>query len=143
MFKKFLFPVFLFSIILMSGCREKLNLTDPAPGENLLISSTGTPNVFYLKTPAGGEVLQRGIQFRINWFASPSVKSVSLKLYRKAEEILGISGGTENDGTFNWKIPTTIPASSNYRIRLSNTQSPDEFIFSDYFTIAAPADSAR
>lgn len=143
MFKKFLFPVFLFSIILMSGCREKLNLTDPAPGENLLISSTDAPNVFYLKTPAGGEVLQRGIQFRINWFASPSVKSVSLKLYRKAEEILGISGGTENDGTFNWKIPTTIPASSNYRIRLSNTQSPDEFIFSDYFTIAAPADSAR
>lgn len=143
MFKKLLFPVFLFTIILMSGCREKLNLTDPGPGENVLISSTSAPNVLYVKSPLGGEIMQKGAQFRITWFVSPSVKTVSLTLFRKTEEVTGISGATENDGTFNWKIPTNIPASVHYRIRLSNTMSPDEYIFSEYFTIASPADSTQ
>ncbi|HEX2866042.1 MAG TPA: Ser-Thr-rich GPI-anchored membrane family protein [Ignavibacteriales bacterium] len=137
MFKKLLFPVFFISIILLSGCREKLNLTDPGPAENLLISSTDAPNVLYMKTPAGGEVMQKGSRFSISWFVSPAVKTVSLTLFRKTEEITGISGATENDGTFNWKIPTNIPASVHYRIRLSNTMSPDEYIFSEYFTIAS------
>lgn len=141
--KSFLPFVFLFSLVLLAGCREKLDLTDSGPGTNLLITSTDAPDVLYLTTPSGGEVLQKGFQFRIRWFVSPSVKTVSLTLFKKTEEVTGISGATENDGQFTWKIPTNIPSSVHYRIKLSNTLSPEEFIFSDYFTITATSDTTE
>ncbi|MGE5430802.1 MAG: Ser-Thr-rich GPI-anchored membrane family protein [Syntrophomonadaceae bacterium] len=142
--KKLFSFVFLFSLVQMFfGCREKLDLTDSGPGTNLLITSTDTPNVLYLTTPSPGEVLLKGVQFPIRWFVSPSVKTVSLTLFKKTEEITGISGATDNDGQFTWRIPITIPSSSHYRIKLSNTVSPDEFIFSDYFTITATSDSTE
>lgn len=144
MFKKLLLPVFLFSLILQSGCREKLNLTDPGQGTNILISNNNSvPVTLYLTTPRSGEVLQKGEQLRINWVVSPSIKSISLTLFRKNELITGISTSTENDGIFNWKIPVTIPSSSNYRIKLVNVSDQEEFAYSEYFTITAFADSTR
>ncbi|MGE5353066.1 MAG: Ser-Thr-rich GPI-anchored membrane family protein [Acidobacteriota bacterium] len=135
--------MFLFSLVLLAGCREKLNLTDPQPGMNQIITNNENPNVLYLTTPSGGEVLMKGVQFPIRWFVSSSIKSVALTLFRKEEDITEISGATENDGQFNWRIPTNIPSSSNYRIKLSNYLSPGEFIFSEYFTITSPADTAK
>ncbi|MCU7500483.1 MAG: hypothetical protein HF300_13470 [Ignavibacteria bacterium] len=141
---KYIFTfIFLFSLILIAGCREKLNLTEPQTGMNQIITNTDTPNVLYMTTPSGGEILLKGVQFRIRWFGSSSIKTVALSLFRKDEEITGISGATENDGQFIWKIPTNIPNSVHYRIRLSNSISPDEHIFSEYFTITSPSDSTE
>lgn len=137
--KKLFTFVFLFSLALLAGCREKLNLTDPGAGTNIIISdnNNNNPNVLYVTTPKAGDILQKGVQFRIRWFVSPEVKTVALSLFRKDEEITGISAATANDGQFTWQIPTNIPSSVNYRIKLSNTLSPDQFIFSEYFTITA------
>ncbi|MCU7495496.1 MAG: hypothetical protein HF314_09965 [Ignavibacteria bacterium] len=139
MFKKFLISAFLFSLLLQFGCREKLDLTDSGTGENILIPNDNSepPNVLYFNTPVKGEILQKGLQFRINWFVSPAVKTVTLTLFRKADEVMQISGGTENDGQFNWKIPSNIPVSVSYRIKLTNSTNSDEFAFSEYFTISA------
>lgn len=136
--KFFILFIGLLPLLLQLGCREKVNLTDPPNGPNVLISDKETPHSLTIYTPKTGDAFLTGVNLEVRWTATASIMRVNLTLYRKEDYMAEIASGTLNDGSYSWKIPNSLPASVHYRVKLSNSANPDEFVFSDSFSISLP-----
>jgi hypothetical protein len=70
--------------------------------------------------PNGGETLQRGNTLQIRWSTAGATcgRQVDIELLRSGRPLLAVTPNTENDGSFSWSIPTSVPAGTNYKIRV-------------------------
>ncbi|NIA15404.1 MAG: hypothetical protein GWP08_15160, partial [Nitrospiraceae bacterium] len=95
-----------------------------------------------LATPNGGEEWMVNTQQVITWdpvyFGSPA-QQVKLKLFKGCRFHSWISGPTNNDGTFWWRVPCDLEAGDDYRIQI---YSASDFSFQDFsdgdFTVLQP-----
>lgn len=61
---------------------------------------------------------QQGEIHEIKWQVTPNLDSVKIVLLKKFEEVETIVNSTVNNGHFNWFIPSDLPGSHHYRIRI-------------------------
>jgi len=89
-----------------------------------------------VKYPNGGEIWQGGTIHDINWISSNDITGdVRITLWKGNSLYNIITSSTENDGSYSWSIPNSLPEGSDYRIRITSN-STGIYDFSDnYFTI--------
>jgi hypothetical protein len=68
--------------------------------------------------PNGGEILKSNSSVTIKWQSTGVDGKVVIVLYKKGIKHAVISGQTDNNGSFPWKIPGTLPEGNDYRIRI-------------------------
>ncbi len=69
-------------------------------------------------SPNGGEYLLAGDHVMMNW-NSNMPGNVKIELLKAGILYTTISTSTENDGTFGWIVPSSIPSANDYRIKIS------------------------
>ena len=68
--------------------------------------------------PNGGEILKSNNSVTIKWQSTGADGKVVIVLYKKGIKHAVISRQTDNNGSFPWKIPGTLPEGNDYRIRI-------------------------
>ncbi|NIM78396.1 MAG: hypothetical protein GTO20_06370 [Candidatus Aminicenantes bacterium] len=68
--------------------------------------------------PNGGEILKSNSSVTIKWQSTGVDGKVVIVLYKKGIKHSVISRQTDNNGSFPWKIPGTLPEGNDYRIRI-------------------------
>ena len=83
-------------------------------------------------SPYGGEALARGSTARIAWDTSSGVGPyVSIELYKGGVLDSIITPAAPNNGSYDWAIPMTQAAGSDYRIRIASTSNVHHFAWND------------
>jgi len=82
-----------------------------------------------VSSPANGATWQQGSRRTISW-AGFSGRKVRIELYRGSTLVTTITSGTRNDGSYNWRIPASVPDDSNYRIKITSRSDSSEQAFS-------------
>ncbi len=97
-----------------------------------------------LTAPVGGEVLCPGSNTAITW-NSMNVANVGIVLLQGGSTVATLTASTAaNTGSFNWSVPSNLPAGNNYRIRVTSTSDAAIFSESADFTVgSAPAITAQ
>ena len=77
-------------------------------------------------TPDGGEVWPQSQVFPIRWRSHNTSSTYTIDLLRNgnATPVATIATNAPSTGVFNWTIPGTIPAASDYLIRVSRNDNP-------------------
>ncbi len=89
----------------------------------------GDPPIRML-APDGGERWTRGNSYEIRWESDGFIgDAVKLKLYKAGAFHSWISGPTPNDGLYRWGIPSDMPESSDYTIKV---YSASDFSIKDF-----------
>lgn len=73
-----------------------------------------------LVSPNGGESWVRGDSKPITWVSSMS-GNVDIELFKGGVSAGMIATETANDGQFNWLLPTSLTAGSDYSVRITST----------------------
>ena len=92
-------------------------------------------------TPNGGERWERGWKFNIEWLTASTFVDhfVNIYLYKGGAKYKALAKPTWNDGVWEWRIPSTIPPSDDYQIRIfAQSDSSINDSSDGYFTIAYP-----
>jgi hypothetical protein len=105
-----------------------------------LFAITVTPPAITVTAPAAGATWGVGGTRAITWTRVGALDAnVKIKLYKGGVKMLNIASTTANDGSFNWTIPSSLAAGSDYSVRVTTIDNA----VSDYsglFTIStAPA----
>lgn len=88
----------------------------------------GSPTSVKVKVPNGGEVWTRGSKVSVRWVANLG-GPVRIELHRNGKFIQTLAASTPNDTTHGWTIPTNLPVSPKYRIRIVDLA--DETVYDD------------
>ena len=87
------------------------------------VASTTSSADVKVTSPNGGESWQQGTTYKIEWDAGDVTSKVMIELRTgsgtSASTTLEIVAETKNDGSYSWKIPTTVATGSTYEIRVS------------------------
>jgi hypothetical protein len=126
----FLYTLF-FTLFILFGCRDIFGdrtepesiIQPPEEGSNLIVTE-----------PIHGKIWNPGDTIKIKWVA-PTIKKIDLELYRKSEFKFVIANEISNTGNYSWIIPTDIPLSNHYLIKVSNHNNADVFKFSGRFGV--------
>ena len=94
------------------------------------IYTAGPSEYIIVENPNGGESLQTGDIYNINWDSNAS-SNVSIKLYVNSTFSSNITTNTSNDGSYTWSIPSSISTGSNYKIKITSNTSSDVYDYSD------------
>lgn len=88
--------------------------------------------------PNGGETLEAGSTFGINWDDNIE-ENVSIKLYRNGSFISTIASSTSSDGYYNWSISESLEESNYYKVKITSVSDPSVYDYSDdNFAITEP-----
>jgi len=92
-------------------------------------------------SPDGGENWLRDTDHTIRWTSSGSHRSnVKVELYKAGTLSRTISVSSSNDGSKNWKIPSTQALGTDYKVKITNLSNMGDYDFSDAnFTISSPS----
>ncbi len=93
-----------------------------------------------LTSPNGGENLQAGTDHAITWTQNDLSGTATLELYKGGSRQAAIGTANVTAGTYNWSIPRTTAAGSDYQVRITQGSNVDQS--NANFTIAE-ADSPR
>ncbi len=94
-------------------------------------------------SPANAENWVVGLQKDIKWTYKDIDGNVKIELYNSGEYLRTIDDDTECDGTYAWIIPTSIPETNTYKVRITSIKNSAIYDQSDYFTIGkAPIQTA-
>jgi len=98
-------------------------------------AASGDDSNFKVISPNGGESLQQGTAYMIEWNTGDIGGQVIIELRTGSgtdgSTALEISAQTKNDGRYRWKVPTTVGTGSNYQIRVRSIKSRDQVDTSD------------
>ena len=87
-----------------------------------MASTTSSADV-KVTSPNGGESWKQGTTYTIEWDTGSVTSKVMIELRSgsgtAASTTLEIVAETKNDGSYSWKIPTTVATGSTYEIRVS------------------------
>jgi hypothetical protein len=85
--------------------------------------------------PNGSEQLERSSLCQITWNTEYISENVAISLFKNGSFTSMINSGTENDGYYDWTVPSDING-YDFMIKISSVSSTDIYDFSDnYFTI--------
>ncbi|KAK6542506.1 hypothetical protein TWF694_006458 [Orbilia ellipsospora] len=109
-----------------------------------LILSTGftvaappTLNSNAITAPISGDLISAGKPFTIKW-TNVEGSAVTLNLIdgpsNQLKPISQIVANAPNNGAYTWNVPDDLPTSATYAIRISYSNKPDEWNYSDRFT---------
>ena len=129
MIKSLIFlAVLLFSSSFISSCREGIT----SPSDSTVQGSEINTN---LKEITQAELWVPGYTYTIKWKVNDNFDHVNISLVRKYNHIMMISNSTNNDGSFQWKVPKNISHSHHYRIKLTSQPGTSASILSEEFYI--------
>ena len=112
-----------------SGVKVEV-LTNLAPSISVLFGGV-PPNTIIVGSPNGGEVLYPDSTQEITWQANIA-GGVKIELYKGGLFKSVIAASEANDGSYDWKIPTSLASGKDYTIRITSTLNPvPTFDFSD------------
>lgn len=82
----------------------------------------------------GGETLQAGQTYTINWLSnfSESQNSIQLALYKGGQWLRNIESTAVNDGFTTWQVPSDLPTGSDYQIRISPSNGGTPSFVADF-----------
>ncbi len=108
---------------------EWTDITSSRPGSNVCIKVYGTALELDIVSPDGGEQWEQESTKMILWKYTGNIKgNVKLELLRNGQLnyiiASGIPVGVSGNGSYNWKIPASIQASDNYKIRITSIANP-------------------
>jgi hypothetical protein len=122
---------FLFSTILMGGCRLLINdYTEPDT-----VVEPVYLNAFVFTSPERASFWKPGTIMEIKWITSGSIEKIDVQLYKKSSFIKNLGNNVDNYGLFSWHIPNDIMHSVHYHIKIINHNNPDEYELSGRFAI--------
>ena len=133
----------------ITGCLDsdqyKIKITDTSNSSTYDYSDgyfalyQGTTGDIIVISPNGGENWCLSLTHNIIWSTSDAGSYVKIELYESAYLYKTISSSTSNDGSYNWLFPSSYTASSNYRIKITDTSNSSIYDFSDaFFTLSSP-----
>ena len=117
--------------ILISSCREDIT----SPSDSTVHGSDINTNLKEITQPKEAELWVPGYTYTIKWKVNDNYDHVNISLVRKYNHIMMITNSTNNDGAFQWKVPTNIPHSHHYRIKLTSQSGTSASILSEEFYI--------
>jgi len=98
--------------------------------------AVGNPQVTY--PSASGIIWRPGSSYTIAWSGYPG-SYVKIDLYYGSSLYNVIISSTDNDGSYSYTVPSTLPVSSSYNIRITSTANSGCYDASNYyFTVANP-----
>jgi hypothetical protein len=123
--------VLLTSFVILNSCREDI----ASPPETTVQGSEINTNLKEITQPSEAELWVPGYTYTIKWKVNDNYDHVNISLVRKFNHIMMISNSTTNDGSFQWKVPTNIPHSHHYRIKLTSQPGTSASVHSEEFYI--------
>jgi hypothetical protein len=84
----------------------------------LLSSSAWSAGTLKVTMPNGGNKWKTSKSYPIRWNKGSAGKYVRIRLLKSGRHYRWITKKTSNDGRYVWKIPTSVVASNNYKIRI-------------------------
>ena len=85
-------------------------------------------------SPTSTSSWRAGTSQEITWTSEGSITNVDLDIY-KGGVLKFYLDGTPNDGSVYWELPTDIESGTDWRIRISDSDDPSTYDYSDYFEI--------
>jgi len=86
--------------------------------------------------PNGKDILRRGKRYTLTWNKGNAGRKIKIELYRGTKRLRTVVTTTLNDGSYVWKIPSSLVKAANYRLRLVSKKNKNNYDFSDgYFSI--------
>ncbi len=82
-------------------------------------------------TPNGSESWIMGSTQSISWSSEHVTSNVKIELYRGSEQESTIKSTTDNDGNYNWEIPTSLTAASDYKVKITAKDNSSIYDMSD------------
>jgi hypothetical protein len=116
-------------VFVFNSCRKV------APVEPTDYANTDIKSFISISRPVSGERYLPADTIKIIWAYAPSIKIVNIELYEKNASLQLIAFRIPNDGDFSWKIPAGITLSTNYKIKISSSNSPEVLDYSGVFSI--------
>jgi hypothetical protein len=115
-----------------------------------LFSITVTTPAITVTAPAAGASWSVGTTQAIAWTKAGALDAnVKIELYQGGAKVLDIATSTANDGSFDWAIPSTLTAGSDYLVRVTSADgavSDDSGLFTiltgPIITVTSPATGA-
>ena len=101
---------------LLVSCRN--SVIDPDNTE-IIEEETLVYSLKPIAAPAERIHLKPGENYDIKWQITDNLNNIKIVLLRKFKEVAVVSESTPNDGLFNWTIPSDLPGSHHYRIKIS------------------------
>ncbi len=83
-----------------------------------LVSALAAGTSIRILYPNGGEILKINSTVTITWQSTGLDGKVVIVLYKKGIKQAVIATQTDNNGSFPWKIPGTLPRGNDYRVRI-------------------------
>lgn len=121
--------LFIFIILFINGCRKEV------PVETDDFAQTDSQSFISISEPVTGARYLPTDTINIIWESTPSIKNVTIELYKKNVSWQLIASRISNDGFYSWKIPASITLSTHYKIKISSSNSPDVLNYSGVFSI--------
>jgi len=87
-------------------------------------------------SPNGGETWEIGGTYPISWTASNPSDSFSIELWKGSVFSATMGGTHQGSGSWQWTIPSTVAAGSDYRMRIVSSGTGTNDYSDMYFTIA-------
>jgi hypothetical protein len=85
-------------------------------------------------SPNGNEEWERGNSYDITWTSNDFTDNVKIELYKEAvRDYTELISSTDNDGIWQWNIPSEQSISSDYKIRISDANDGNPNDESDNF----------
>ena len=102
-------------------------------------SDTGTLKI---TSPNGGQKLKIGKKYTIKWSKGNGGSYVKIELLKSGKGYKAIHKKTKNDGRYRWKIPASVAAGSQYKIKITSISKKNVSDASDTnFTISKTGSS--
>lgn len=86
-------------------------------------------------SPSFADEFRRGSEINIAWSSFGTINKVDIELFKKSQQIRIIKSSSDNTGQLKWMIPSDIPNSVQYSLRISNSENKSEFAISDRFAV--------
>ena len=112
-----LFFTYLIILSFLVSCRE--SITDPVT-EDINDIETIVVSLKEIKNPTDRVSWNTGESYSIEWTITQNIDNIRIVLLKKFVEVAIIEKLTKNDGTHIWTIPSDLPPSHHYRIRLTS-----------------------
>jgi hypothetical protein len=77
---------------------------------------------------------KRGKTYPLNWKAG-SGNPIHIELYKGSERVVG-ELNHPNNGSYSLSIPSSSKKGSDYRLKITDSRSSDQVVYSGYFKVA-------
>ena len=118
-----------------------LNISDPSD-PSVFNRTEGYISIFNqtidVETPEAMSTLVMDNSYDVNWTTTGSVSKVNISLYENDILYDSLINDTNNDGYYNWTVPTNYMKSDQYQIRIVDSSNASVYNFTDYFFPRTP-----